>query len=424
MIAQNGFWYYSKIMKNEKIGDIMLSQIEKDEKYGAHNYKPLPIVIAKGKGEYLWDIEGNQYVDLMSAYSAVSLGHSHPKIVKEVIAQVKTLAVTSRALYNNRLPELLEKLHQLTGFDKTIPMNSGAEAVETAMKLARKWAYQVKKIPYNQAIILACENNFHGRTLGVISMSTEAQTKEDFGPLLPGISVVRYDDIDALENEFIVNGANIAAFIVEPIQGEAGIVTPSAGYLKNVRQLCTHYNVLMITDEIQTGLMRTGKLFCYMHDDITPDLVIMGKALGGGVLPVSAVSGIEEVLGLFKPGDHGSTFGGNPLAAQVACKSLELLSDPKLEQRVQKLGDKAIEYLKKELKNCSVVKDIRGKGLFIGIEFYKPLKAKEIVIKLLEEKIIAKDTHEQTIRIAPPLIIKEKVLMDCLKIMVDIIKSY
>lgn len=402
----------------------MLSQIEKDEKYGAHNYKPLPIVIVKGKGEYLWDIEGNQYVDLMSAYSAVSLGHSHPKIVKEVIIQVKTLAVTSRALHNNRLPDLLEKIHILTGFDKTIPMNSGAEAVETAMKLARKWAYTIKKIPRDKAVILACENNFHGRTLGVISMSTEEQTKQDFGPLLPGIIIVKYNDIEALENEFIKNSSNIAAFIIEPIQGEAGIITPTIGYLKKVRDLCTKYNVLMIVDEIQTGLMRTGKLFCYMHEKIIPDMVIMGKALGGGVLPVSAVSGIEEVLGLLKPGDHGSTFGGNPLAAQVALKALELLSDKKLEEKVQKLGIKAMKYLQKELKNNSVVKEIRGKGLFIGIEFNKPLKAKEIIVKLLEKNIIAKDTHEQTIRITPPLVIKEKVFMDCLKIMVDIIKSY
>lgn len=402
----------------------LLTQIEKDDKFGAHNYKPLPIVIHKGKGEYLWDTEGNQYVDLMSAYSAVSLGHSHPQIVKEVITQVKTLAVTSRAMYNNRLPELLEKLHQLTGFDKTIPMNSGAEAVETAIKLARKWAYQVKKVPYNQAIILACENNFHGRTLGIISMSTEEQYKEDFGPLLPGIQTVKYNDLEDLSKIFKYYGKNIAGFIVEPIQGEAGIITPDKGYLKEVRNLCTQHNILMIADEIQTGLMRTGELFAYMHEDIKPDLVIMGKALGGGVLPVSAVSGKEEVLGLFKPGDHGSTFGGNPLACHVALKALELLSDIKLQKRVQKLGNKVNKYLHKELKGNPVVKDIRGQGLFIGIEFHKPIKAKDIALKMLESKIIAKDTHEQTIRIAPPLIIKEKVLMDSLKVMVDIIKSY
>lgn len=403
---------------------VMLNEIEKDDKYGAHNYKPLPIVIKKGKGEYLWDTEGKKYVDLMSAYSAVSLGHSHPQIVKEVIQQVKTLAVTSRAMYNNRLPDLLEKLHQLTGFDKTIPMNSGAEAVETAIKLARKWAYKVKKVPDNQAIIVACENNFHGRTLGIISMSTENQYKEDFGPLLPGIQIVQYNNIEELSKVFKYYGKNIAGFIVEPIQGEAGIITPDDGYLQKVRQLCDQYNVLLIADEIQTGLMRTGKLFCYMHDNIKPDLVIMGKALGGGVLPVSAVSGKEEVLGLFKPGDHGSTFGGNPLACHVALKSLELLTDVNLENRVQKLGIKVLKYLTKELGDSSVVEDIRGKGLFVGIEFKKPLKAKDIVMKLLEKNIIAKDTHEQTIRIAPPLVIKEKVLMESLKTMVEIIKSY
>lgn len=402
----------------------MLNEIEKDEKYGAHNYKPLPIVITKGKGEYLWDTKGDKYVDLMSAYSAVSLGHSHPTIVKEVIKQVKTLAVTSRAMYNNRLPELLEKVHQLTGFDKTIPMNSGAEAVETAIKLARKWGYKVKKIPTNAAIILACENNFHGRTLGIISMSTEAQYKEDFGPLLPGIQIVKYNDIEEIKKIFKYYGKNIAGFIVEPIQGEAGIILPNKGYLKAVRELCTQHNILMIVDEIQTGLMRTGQLFSYMHEDIRPDLLIMGKALGGGVLPISAVSGMEEVLGLFKPGDHGSTFGGNPLASHIALQSLELLSDTKLQQRVQTLGDKVIKYLNKELKDSSIVKDIRGQGLFIGIEFHAPIKAKDIVMRLLAKKIIAKDTHEQTIRIAPPLIIKEKILMDSLKIMVEIIKTY
>ncbi len=403
---------------------INLTEIEKDNKYGAHNYKPLPIVIQKGKGEYLWDTEGRRYVDLMSAYSAVSLGHSHPKIVKEVVNQVRTLAVTSRAMYNDRLPELLKQLHELTGLDKSIPMNSGAEAVETAIKLARKWGYQVKKVPKDKAIIVACENNFHGRTLGIISMSTEEQYKADFGPLLPGIKIVKYNDIEALTNLFKEYGKEIVGFIVEPMQGEAGIISPNKDYLKQVRKLCNEYNVLLIADEVQTGLMRTGKLFCYMHDNIQPDLLIMGKALGGGVLPISAVSGKEEVLGLFKPGDHGSTFGGNPLACHIALKSLELLSSKKLEKKVNNLGNKAIKFLKNELKNVSVVEEIRGKGLFIGIEFKKSLKAKDVVMKLLENQIITKDTHEQTIRIAPPLIIKEKVLMDSLKNMIEIIKQY
>ena len=403
---------------------IILNSIEKDNKYGAHNYNPLPIVIQKGKGEYLWDMEGRKYVDLMSAYSAVSLGHSHPQIVKEVVKQVKTLAVTSRAMHNNRLPELLEKLHELTGLDKSIPMNSGAEAVETAIKLARKWGYQVKKVPKDKAIIVACENNFHGRTLGIISMSTEEQYKADFGPLLPGIKIVKYNDIEALTNLFKEYGKEIVGFIVEPMQGEAGIILPHKDYLKQVRKLCNEYNILLIADEVQTGLMRTGKLFCYMHDNIQPDLLIMGKALGGGVLPISAVSGKEEVLGLFKPGDHGSTFGGNPLACQVALKSLELLSSKQLEKKVNNLGNKAIKFLKNELKNVSVVEEIRGQGLFIGIEFKKSLKAKDVVMKLLEHQIITKDTHEQTIRIAPPLIIKEKVLMDSLKTIVEIIKKY
>lgn len=400
-----------------------LSPIETDSIYGAHNYAPLPIVIVKGKNEFLWDDKGNRYIDLMSAYSAVSLGHSNKKITKTVIKQVKTLSVTSRAMYNDKLPAFLEAMSHYTGMAKTLPMNSGAEAVETALKLARKWGYKIKKIPENQALIVACENNFHGRTLGVISMSTEAQYKEQFGPLLPGIEIVPYNDVKALEKLFKAKGKNIAAFLVEPIQGEAGIVVPTKGYLKKVRELCSRHQILMIIDEIQTGLMRTGKLFNYMYEEITPDLVIMGKALGGGVLPISAVSGSSEVLGVFSPGDHGSTFGGNPLACSVALSAMEQLTTPELEKRVVKLGNASMTYLNKYLKDNKLVKDIRGKGLFIGIEFKPSIKAKDVVSQLIQKGVISKDTHEQTIRIAPPLTIRKKNLFKALKIIVEEINA-
>lgn len=400
-----------------------LSPIETDSIYGAHNYAPLPIVIVKGKNEFLWDDKGNRYIDLMSAYSAVSLGHSNKKITKTVIKQVKTLSVTSRAMYNDKLPAFLEAMSHYTGMAKTLPMNSGAEAVETALKLARKWGYKIKKIPENQALIVACENNFHGRTLGVISMSTEAQYKEQFGPLLPGIEIVPYNDVKALEKLFKAKGKNIAAFLVEPIQGEAGIVVPTKGYLKKVRELCSRHQILMIIDEIQTGLMRTGKLFNYMYEEITPDLVIMGKALGGGVLPISAVSGSSEVLGVFSPGDHGSTFGGNPLACSVALSAMEQLTTPELEKRVVKLGNASMTYLNKYLKDNKLVKDIRGQGLFIGIEFKPSIKAKDVVSQLIQKGIISKDTHEQTIRIAPPLTIRKKNLFKALKIIVEEINA-
>lgn len=397
--------------------------IEKDNQYGAHNYAPLPVVIHKGKNEFLWDVEGKKYIDLMSAYSAVSLGHSNKKISQAVIKQIKTLAVTSRAMHNEKLPAFLEKITSITGMDKALPMNSGAEAVETALKLSRKWGYEVKGIAENEAIIVACQNNFHGRTLGVISMSTEPQYKAGFGPLLPNIEIVPYDNVKALENLFKQKADKIAAFIVEPIQGEAGIVVPKKNYLQKVRALCTQYNVLMVADEIQTGLMRTGALFNVMKHKVKPDLLIMGKALGGGVLPISAVAGIHEVMNVFKPGDHGSTFGGNPLACHVALAALEQLDDVKLEKDVNKLGKTSLDYLKTALKNNPLVVDIRGEGLFIGVEFDKNIKGKDIVLELLKQGIITKDTHEQTIRIAPPLTIKKKNLEKALEKFVQVIKE-
>lgn len=395
--------------------------MNKEYHFGAHHYAPLPIVLHKAKGAYLFDTDGKQYIDMMSAYSAVSLGHSNPKIIKTLVKQAKKLGVTSRACFNDKLPLFLEQLCYHSGMDRAVPMNSGAEAVETAIKIARKWGEQVKKIKADCVEIIACSNNFHGRTLGVISFSTEPQYKIGFGPFLPGVKHVPFNNTDALEKAIT---KNTAAFLVEPIQGEAGIIVPSKEYLDEVFSICQKNNVLLIVDEIQTGLARTGKLFCFQYNDIKPDMIIVGKALGGGIYPVSAVIGRIDVMDVLTPGDHGSTFGGNPLASAIGLKSLEMLTDTDLISHVQKLGIKSLKYLKNQLVDCSIVKEIRGKGLFIGIEFVKGIKAKPIVLELIEKGILSKDTHENVIRIAPPLIIEEKQMIQALKIMVNTIKNY
>lgn len=390
--------------------------IQQDQEFGASNYSPIPVVIEKGKGEFLWDVNGQKYIDMMSAYSAVSLGHSNKKIIQALMQQAKKVSVTSRAMYNDQLPEFNKVLCDISGLDKCIPMNSGAEAVETALKLSRKWAYEVKGVPEDKAIILAASGNFHGRTLGVISLSTEPQYKHHFGPLLPNVKIVNYSDIEDLKQTFQVHGSEIACFILEPIQGEAGIIVPQDGYLKQVRQLCDEYNVLMVVDEIQTGLGRTGKLFCHQHENIKPDLLILGKALGGGLLPVSAVIGKKEILSLFKPGDHGSTFGGNSLSCAVALEALSQINQPEFLNNVQSMGN----YLKQELiKNIGLsksVKDIRGKGLFIGVEFHENVDVKSLIKELLKNGIITKETHEKVIRLAPPLIISKKSLDKAIKV--------
>ena len=372
-----------------------------EEQYGAHNYHPLDVVVCKAKGVWVWDVDGRKYLDCLAAYSAVNQGHCHPKIQKAMQAQMKKVTLTSRAFRNDQLPLLYKKLHDLTGFDMSLPMNSGAEAVETAIKAARKWGYTVKGIPEHQAEIICAADNFHGRTTTIVSFSTDAQYKEGFGPFTPGFRIVKYGDIDALRNSIT---PNTAAFLVEPIQGEAGIIIPPEGYLREAARLCKEQNVLLVVDEIQSGLGRSGKLFAYQYEGITPDMVIIGKALGGGFYPVSAVLARREILGVFHPGDHGSTFGGNPLAAATALAALDVLVKEKLVQRSQTLG----AYFMKRLRSIESprVKEVRGKGLWIG--FVLDTKARPYCEALMREGILCKETHENVIRFAPPLVISRQ----------------
>jgi ornithine--oxo-acid transaminase len=378
-----------------------MNPVELENKFGAHNYHPLPVMITRGSGIHVWDENNKQYMDMMSAYSAISHGHCHPKLVKALTEQAKTIAVVSRAFYSNKLGAFLQKACELTGMARALPMNSGAEAVETALKAARKWAYTVKKVPANQAEIIACTNNFHGRTISIVSMSTEPQYKDGFGPLVPGFKIIPYGDSAALEKAIT---PNTAAFIVEPIQGEAGIIVPPKGYLKACEEICRKHNVLLITDEIQTGLGRTGKILASQHENVKPDCITLGKALGGGLMPVSLFLAREDVMNVFTPGDHGSTFGGSPLAAAVGLEALNVLVDEKLAENAAELG----EYFMSELKkiNSPLVKDIRGKGLLIGIEIDVQKKsARNICLELLKLGLLSKETHHTVIRLAPPLVI-------------------
>lgn len=395
--------------------------IELEHTHGAHNYHPVEVVLARAKGALVWDVEGRRYIDMMSAYSTASLGHAHPKILKALTRQARSLDVTSRAFYNNQLPRWLEILTSLAGLPRALPMNSGAEAVETALKLARKWGETVKGIPKNKSVIIGCHDNFHGRTLGIISLSTEPQYRENFGPFLPGMTTVPIGDLAALKQAIT---PHTAAFMVEPIQGEAGIRIPPPGYLAKARALCKKHRVLFIIDEIQCGLSRTGKLFCFQHDSLTPDLLILGKALGGGVYPVSAVVGTDEVLGVLKPGDHGSTFGGNAIAAAVSMKALELLSDERLIERVARLGDWALHYLHKHLDGHPLIRDIRGKGLFIGVEIAPRVPARALVDALKHKGMLTKDTHGTVIRLAPPLIIRKKHLKAALDALIEVVTTH
>ncbi|MFA6029100.1 MAG: ornithine--oxo-acid transaminase [Elusimicrobiota bacterium] len=380
--------------------------IDTAEKYGAHNYHPLPIVISQAKGVWVKDPEGRKYMDMLSAYSALNHGHLHPKVVKALVEQAKKVTLTSRAFHNEQIGPWLKELCELTGFDMALPMNTGAEAVETAVKTARKWGCLRKGLPQDKGEIIACANNFHGRTVTLVSFSTEEQYRRDFGPYTPGFKIVPFGDADALKRAIT---PNTVAFLVEPIQAEAGILIPTPGYLQQVRELCTKNNVLMILDEIQTGLGRTGKMFAYEHDGIRPDMVIMGKALGGGVMPISAVAASKEVLGVFKPGDHGSTFGGNPLACAVSRVAMRVLVEDKLVERSHELGEYLIDSLC-EIKSPHV-KEIRGRGLLIGIEL-KPEAggARTFCEKLMSEGMLCKETHEHVIRLAPPLTIEKKEL--------------
>jgi len=383
-----------------------------EERFGAHNYHPLPVVLARGEGVHVWDDQGNRYLDMMSAYSAVSHGHCHPRLVKKLSEQAATLAVCSRAFHSIPLAPFLERACALTGMDRALVMNSGVEAVETALKAARKWAYEVKKVAPDQAEIIVCEGNFHGRTLGVISASTEEDYRRNFGPLLPGFKVVPYGDAAALERAI---GPHTAAFLVEPIQGEAGIRVPPAGYLARAAALCKQHNVLLIADEIQTGLGRTGKLLACQHEGVTPDGLILGKALGGGLLPVSMFLARKDVMDVFTPGSHGSTFGGNPLAAAVGNEALAILVEDDLAGRSAELGEYFIEELRAVVKalKLPLVTELRGKGLFIGMEIDPAhARAREVVERLMALGLLSKETHATTVRFAPPLVITREQI-DC-----------
>jgi len=383
----------------EPLSDVALDLIGREKAFSARNYDPLPVVLARGQGSWVSDVDGHRYLDLMSAYSAVSFGHAHPRIVAALIAQAQQLGVTSRAYYNDELPLLLERLAQLTGLDRALPANGGAEAVETAIKAVRKWGYKVKGIPEGRAEIIGCAGNFHGRTIAVIGLSTEPQYRDGFGPFPPGLLTVPYGDADALERAIT---PRTAAFLVEPIQGEGGIIVPPHDYLARCREICRRHRVLMIADEIQTGLGRTGRFLACEHEGVKPDGAILGKALGGGLLPVSAFVATDDVMQVFHPGDHGSTFGGNPLAAAVAMSSLDVLVEEKLIVRSAELGTWLLAQLQ-DLRS-RIVSDVRGRGLFIGIEVDpRYITARPIVDRLLARGILSKDTHGTVVRIAPPL---------------------
>ena len=380
--------------------------IKMEEQYGAHNYHPLDVVIEKAEGVWVYDVDGKKYLDCLSAYSAVNQGHVHPEILKALLDQAKRVTLTSRAFRNDQLPLLYKELSEMTGYEMSLPMNSGAEAVETAVKLARKWAYQVKKIPRHQAEIIVASGNFHGRTVTIVSFSTEPSYRDDFGPFTPGFVTVTYGDAEAIEKAIT---PNTAAVLLEPIQGEAGVIIPPAGYLKKVAETCKKNNVLFMADEIQTGLARTGKLFASHHEDVRPDVVIIGKALAGGFYPVSAVLADKPILGLFQPGEHGSTFGGNPLAAAVSRAALRVIREEKLAERSMQLG----EYFVEQLSEISSphIKEVRGRGLLIGVELKPEAKGARRFCEALQTKgILAKETHDNVIRFAPPLVIDKETI--------------
>lgn len=401
-------------MSNAIVATDANAYIETENKYGAHNYHPLPVVISSAEGVYFWDVEGKKYFDFLSGYSAVNQGHCHPKIVNALVEQAKLLTLTSRAFYNDKLGDYEKYITSYFGYDKVLPVNTGVEAVETAIKMARKWGYEKKGIPSNAAKIIVCGHNFHGRTLGVISFSEDAVATNNFGPFVPGFEVVPFDDIPALENAF--QDSNVAGFLFEPIQGEAGVVVPQDGYYTQVRELCTKYNVLMMADEIQSGLCRSGTMLAVDHEEVRPDMVILGKALSGGVYPVSAVLADDEIMLCIQPGEHGSTYGGNPLAAVVAIAALEVLKDEKLAENSQKLG-KLFRQKLEEI-NTPLIKLVRGRGLLnaIVIDHEDKNAAWRFCLLLKEHGLLAKPTHGDKIRFAPPLVITEVQLMECVAI--------
>lgn len=397
--------------------------IAQEEKYGAHNYHPLGVVLSKGKGAFVWDVDDKRYFDFLSAYSAVNQGHCHPKIVEALTEQAWKICLTSRAFYNDCLGPYEEFMHNYFGYDKVLPMNSGAEAVETALKLARRWGYIRKNIPENQALIVGCEGNFHGRTISIVSLSSDPDSYSQYGPFTPGLVKIPYNDVNALAQVFEKQGKNIAAFLVEPIQGEAGVFVPDDGYLKACFDLCKKYNVLFVADEVQTGIARTGKMLCCDHEGIRPDMVILGKAISGGVLPVSAVLADDEIMLTIKPGEHGSTFGGFPLACKVAIAALEVVKDEKLVEKSEYLGKIFRDEMSKV--KSPFIAQIRGKGLLNAIVI-KPHDGKEawdVCEKMAELGLIAKPTHKHIIRFAPPLVITEPELREAIEIIKLAIKA-
>jgi ornithine--oxo-acid transaminase len=396
--------------------------INKEEKYGAHNYHPLPVVLEKGEGVYVWDVEGKRYFDFLSAYSAVNQGHCHPNIINALTEQAKKLTLTSRAFYNSALGEYEEYITKYFGYDKVLPMNTGAEGDETALKLCRKWAYKKKGVKENNAKIIVCEGNFHGRTITMVSMSTDPDARNDYGPYTPGFITIPYNDLKELENA--LKDPDVAGFLVEPIQGEAGVYVPDDGYIKKAYQMCKSKNVLFIADEVQTGIARTGKLLACDHEGVRPDILILGKALSGGVLPISAVLADDEIMLCFKPGEHGSTFGGNPLAAKVAIAALEVIKNEKLAENADRLG----KIFRDEFTNIKsdMIELVRGKGLLNAVVI-RPKNGKEawdVCLTMRDLGLIAKPTHGHIIRFAPPLIINEKQLREAIAIIKEAFKLF
>ncbi|KJF43320.1 ornithine--oxo-acid transaminase [Draconibacterium sediminis] len=396
--------------------------IAKEDKFGAHNYHPLPVVLSKGAGVFVWDVEGKKYFDFLAAYSAVNQGHSHPKIIDALTEQAKTLALTSRAFYNDVLGEWEEYMTKLFGYDKMLPMNSGAEADETALKLIRKWAYKVKGIPTNEAKIVVCDGNFHGRTITIISMSSDPDSYSHYGPYTPGFVNIPYNDLNRLEEE--LQDPNVAGFLVEPIQAEAGVYVPEDGYLKKASELCKKYNVLFVADEVQTGLARTGKMLACDHENVRPDILVLGKALSGGIYPVSCVLADDEIMLTIKPGEHGSTYGGNPIAGKVAMAALDVIQDEKLVENAERLG----KIFREEMLSIDspLIEIVRGKGLLNAVAI-KPTNGKtawDVCLALKENGLIAKPTHEHIIRFTPPLVITEEQLMEAIEIIKTTLKEF
>ena len=400
--------------------------INLENKYGAHNYHPLPVVLSRGEGVYVWDVEGKKYYDFLSAYSAVNQGHCHPKIVHAMVTQAQTLTLTSRAFFNDQLGPYEKYITETFGFDKVLPMNTGAEAVETALKLCRKWAYEVKGVEEHEAQIIVCEGNFHGRTTTIISFSNDENARKNFGPYTAGFIKIAYDDLDALEKA-LASTKNIAGFLVEPIQGEAGVYVPSEGYLAKAKALCEKHNVLFIADEVQTGIARTGKLLAVHHENVQPDILILGKAISGGVYPVSAVLANDSVMNVIKPGQHGSTFGGNPVAAAVAVAALEVVKDEKLAENAENLGNLFREKIGEFVASSNIATLVRGKGLLNAIvinDTEESDTAWNICMRLRDNGLLAKPTHGNIIRFAPPLVMNEEQLLDCVNIIINTLKEF